>query len=100
MMAYRLKVEPEAELDLFRAFRAYETVRRGLGRRFVARVQDVIDRIVMYPEIHAITHKNVRQTLVRKFPYTVCYILENETVSVLAVFHTSREPKGWQSRAE
>jgi plasmid stabilization system protein ParE len=97
-MAYRLKIEPEAELDVFRAFREYEIARRGLGKRFVVRLQDVLDRIAANPEIHAITYHNVRQTLVRKFPYAVCYTLEGKTVSVLAVFHTSRNPDDWQSR--
>ena len=97
-MTYRLKVEPEAELDVFRAFRGYETARRGLGKRFVARLQDVLERIEVNPEIHAITYRNVRQTLVRKFPYVVCYTIEGETVSVLAVFHTSRDPDNWKLR--
>jgi hypothetical protein len=99
-MAFRLKVEPEAELDLLRAFRTYESVQRGLGRRFIARLQDVIDRITVSPEIHAVTYKNVRQTLVRKFPYTVCYIFEDGVVSIIAIYHTSRDPKSWQSRID
>jgi hypothetical protein len=99
-MAYRLKIEPEAELDVFRAFRDYETMRRGLGRRFATRLQDVLGRIVVNPEIHAITFRNVRQTLVRKFPFVVCYTFEANTVSVIAVFHTSRSPEVWQLRVE
>jgi toxin ParE1/3/4 len=98
MMAYRLKIEPEAELDLLRAYLTYEAAQHGLGRRFLSRVQDVVDRIAASPEVHAVTYMNVRQTLVRKFPYIVCYTLEGQVVNVVAVFHTSRDPKGWQSR--
>jgi toxin ParE1/3/4 len=98
-MPCQLKIEPEAELDVFRAYRSYEDVRRGLGRRFIAHLQDVLDHITASPEIHAITYHNVRQTLVRKFPYVVCYTFEGETISVLAVFHTSRNPDDWKSRA-
>jgi len=35
---------------------------------------------------------------VRRFPFGVFYVLEGEAVVVLAVFHASRNPKGWQSR--
>ena len=99
-MAYPLKIDPEAQLDLFRAYQTYETARRGLGRRFVSRVEDALDRVADNPEIHAVTYRNVRQKLVRKFPYVVCYTFEDGKVTVLAIIHGHRDPDDWKSRVE
>ena len=47
----------------------------------------------------AVTYRTVRQTLVRRFPYVVCYTFEAEEVCVIAVFHGHRDPSDWRSRA-
>lgn len=36
---------------------------------------------------------------VKKFPYMVFYRVDDDQITVLAVYHTSRDPAGWQSRA-
>jgi hypothetical protein len=40
----------------------------------------------------------VRRALLRKFPYGVFYFVFDDTVVVLACFHTRRDPKDWQKR--
>ena len=99
-MAYPLKIEPEAQLDLLRAYHSYEDARKGLGRRFIARLEDALVRIGENPDTHAVTYRNVRQTLVRRFPYVVCYTFEEGKVSVLAIYHGHRDPNDWKSRVE
>jgi plasmid stabilization system protein ParE len=43
-------------------------------------------------------HGAVRRHIVRRFPYSVLYLLEPEHIEVLAVFHFSRDPRRWQQR--
>jgi plasmid stabilization system protein ParE len=45
-------------------------------------------------------YRQVRQTLVKRFPYVVCYVFEEGLVDVVAVLHGHRDPTDWQSRAE
>jgi len=97
-MPFPLTVTPEAEDDLADAYRWYEQQSAGLGSKFLARVEDVFDRIRRTPEIHAVTYKTVRQTLVTRFPYVVCYTFEEAHVYVIAVFHGHRDPSEWMSR--
>lgn len=97
-MAFPLILEPEAEDDLGDAYRWYEEQRAGLGREFLQCVENVFDRIRRSPEMHAVTYKSVRQTLVRRFPYVVCYTFEEDSVHVVAVFHGHRDPNDWKSR--
>jgi plasmid stabilization system protein ParE len=97
-MKYQLVVEPEAEVDLDEAYRWYESQRSGLGGEFIACVDAALERIREMPELHAVVYKNVRQALIRRFPYVLCYVLEEPLVSVVAVFHGHRDPAVWKSR--
>ena len=72
-MAFQIVIEPEAEDDLASACDWHEEQRPGLGIDFVNRIEDVFRRIRNTPEMHAVAHNNVRQTLVKRFPYVVCY---------------------------
>jgi plasmid stabilization system protein ParE len=40
----------------------------------------------------------VRRGLVRRFPYGVFYVVTDDAIVILAVFHASRDPAGWRSR--
>ena len=98
-MNYRLVIQPEAEADLDEAYRWYEKQRSGLGAEFIQRVEAVFERICETPELHAVVYKTVRQTLVKRFPYVVCYVFESACVDVVAVFHGHRDPTAWKLRA-
>jgi hypothetical protein len=37
--------------------------------------------------------------LVRRFPYAVIYRIDDDQTTVVAVYHSRRDPRGWQSRA-
>ena len=97
-MSYRLILQPEAEADLDEAYLWYEKQRRGLGRELIECVEAVFERICETPQLHAVVYRNVRQTLVQRFPYVVCYVFEGDRVDVVAVFHGHRDPTAWKSR--
>jgi hypothetical protein len=40
-----------------------------------------------------------RLALVRRFPYAVVYRIDDDQITVVAVYHMHRDPRGWQSRA-
>ena len=97
-MTYQLAIEPEAEDDLDVAYRWYENQRPGMGDEFIACVDAALERIRETPELHAVVYKSVRQALIRRFPYVLCYVFEEPCVSVVAVFHGHRDPAIWKSR--
>jgi len=69
-----------------------------LGLDFVARVGVVLQGISAMPELHPVVYQDVRKAVVVRFPYIVLYQIEPTEVLVIAVFHTARDPKVWQSR--
>jgi plasmid stabilization system protein ParE len=76
----------------------YEERRSGLGEEFLQEIRARLNLIEENPLRHAVVHKTARQTLVRRFPYKVFYVFENDRVEVLAVVHAKRDPTVWQKR--
>jgi plasmid stabilization system protein ParE len=97
-MRPRFLVEPEAETELDEAFAWYEGRAAGLGSEFLRAVRAAFALIRRNPEQFPRVRDEVRRALVRRFPYAVYYVLETEQISVLAVVHTRRHPRRWQSR--
>jgi plasmid stabilization system protein ParE len=85
--------------EIDEAYAWYETQRLGLGEEFLTEVQSVLDRIERNPELHAPIYKNVRHTRVKRFPYAAYYRIEPARIAVIAVHHSKRDPRHWQSRA-
>ena len=92
-------LRPEAGQEYDDAFDYYELQQPGLGVTFAGRVQDVLTRIGNNPKMHGVVLGDVRKAVVRKFPFCIYYREVAGTVEVLAVFHTSRDPRIWRSRA-
>lgn len=98
MKPYPLSLEPEAEADLLEAYGWYERQRSGLGVEFMECVEDALQVISRQPLHYAAGYRDVRQKLIQRFPYVVAFLVEQETVSVVAVFHGSRDPGAWRMR--
>ncbi len=43
-------------------------------------------------------YKDARCALLRRFPYAIYYRVKRDRIVVIAVFHSSRDPREWQSR--
>ena len=97
-MRPRLFVEEAARADLADAFQWYEGQREGLGSEFLAAVAVVFERIEESPAAYPIIRGATRHVLVRRFPYSVFYVVDPDVVAVTAVMHGRRDPRRWQER--
>ena len=89
---------PAAEIELREAFDWYETRVPGLGPEFMRCVDACVQMIRRQPEIFPATHREVRQGILRRFPYAVLYLVSSERIVIISVFHSSRDPKIWKRR--
>jgi toxin ParE1/3/4 len=88
-----------ARFELIDAQDWYENEARGLGRRFRAVVDAVIERMIANPRQFPVVHKNIRRALLRRFPYALMFVIDpDEALTVIACFHGSRDPVQWQQR--
>jgi plasmid stabilization system protein ParE len=70
----------------------------GLGRRFRQAIEALIERMSDNPRQFPTIFKNVRRALVRRFPYSLFFVVDGDALIVIACFHSSRDPAHWQKR--
>jgi toxin ParE1/3/4 len=92
-------IRPEAEKDIREAYSWYETQMSGLGANFILQVDAQLRSLQRNPLQYPIIHREMRRCLVRRFPYSIFYMVEDKRIVILAVFHAKRDPKSWQMRS-
>jgi len=89
---------PAAIAELIEAQDWYEGESPGLGPRFRQAVDVLVERMSANPRQFPVVFRNVRRALLRRFPYALFLVVENETLFVIACFHASRDPLQWRKQ--
>ena len=87
-----------ARAELIDAQDWYEAEASGLGRRFRAEIESVVQRMANNPRQFPVVFKAVRRARAKKFPYALFFLTEADALLVIACFHSSRDPRQWQKR--
>jgi toxin ParE1/3/4 len=98
-----LRTHSEAEGEAQIAALRYEAKRTGLGDAFLDELADTLQHIEMNPRGYGkvpsfITSREIRFTILKRFPYKVIYEVLTSEVVVLAIAHASRRPYYWRRR--
>jgi plasmid stabilization system protein ParE len=88
-----------ARAEFIEAAAWYEAQRSNLGVEFITEIERCIALAAEQPQLYAVVHKNIRRATAERFPYSVYFRVEQRRLVVLAVFHGSRNPVIWQTRA-
>lgn len=86
-MSYRVVVRQSAESDILVAARWYEQQSPGLGSEFLRAVEVCIASVASNPAMFAVLYRNIRRALLRRFPYGVFFLFDNDCVTVIACLH-------------
>jgi len=75
----------------------------GLGDVFIREVDRVLDLTLQFPEMGSLVlntppELRVRRRLVRRFDVEIDYIVIDDELIILAIFHCKREPGYWHAR--
>ncbi|MGP0066147.1 MAG: type II toxin-antitoxin system RelE/ParE family toxin [Isosphaeraceae bacterium] len=97
-MSLPLAFEPEVKDEVDEAYTWCDQQQGGLGEEFLEEIQVALERIQQNPELRAVIYRDVRRASIRRFPYAVYYRIEPGRLTVIAVHHTKRDPRRWQSR--
>jgi plasmid stabilization system protein ParE len=94
-----VNIQPRAEAEADQATVWYETQQPGLGIEFLLELDAAIERAAEAPLAYASLFLEARRVLLRRFPFAVYFLYENEVVEVFAVLHQQRATSLRQSRA-
>ena len=78
----------------------YESEAPGSGRRFREAIDGLAERMSASPRQFPVVFKSVRRALLRRFPYALFFVAEEQSLFVIACFHASRDPLQWKKRLE
>ena len=95
---FEVSVQLQAEEDLNAAAEFYESREPGLGETFLDEVSLCFDRIQQYPLLGTPLFDEFRRLPAQRFPYSVIYRIDNESIFILAIAHSSRRPGYWRHR--
>ena len=70
----------------------------GLGAEFIESVRESVELIRKHPEIFPRIYRHIRRAVVKKFPFSLLYFIVDDHITVISVFHTSRDPEAWKRR--
>jgi plasmid stabilization system protein ParE len=93
-----VRFHPEADAEMISAAKFYETQQKDLGKRFLASVQDAVNRVQVNPLLYKEIEDGVRRCLTTTFPFGVVFRIMPSQCVIVAVMHLHRHPGYWEKR--
>ncbi len=88
----------EAGEELLEAARYYEERGQGLGYALIEDVEQAVRELSESPLSGPTIGNVLRGRIVRRFPYSLLYVVETGRIVVVAVAHQKRRPGYWKYR--
>ena len=88
----KLLYTTRARDDLELAFAWYERQRRGLGYDFLDCVETAVKSIIENPEMYRVVYSAFRGCVIRRFPFSVFYTIEDTDIVVHSIFDNRQDP--------
>ncbi len=95
---YELRIRTLAQQDVQEIIDYYDSINPSLTEQFLNILFNKIETIKTNPLLFSKKYKETRMSYLRKFPFNIYYQINNENIDILAITHTSRNPKIWQER--
>lgn len=94
-MKYHLKVSAIAFQETDNAFNYYEEQSPGLGERFLKSIEDAYFKLSLPPQYYGFIRvdENIRDMKISTFPFVIIFEIVGNSVLVLRVFNTNRNPE-------
>jgi len=93
-----VKLLPEAEAEVIANERWYAQRSPTAAEAFIVEVDDAIAQIGEAPKTWPGYRRGTRRFILRRFPFSVVYRIEEDAVYVVAVAHAKKRPEYWRRR--
>lgn len=87
-----------AQQEVDDAFVWFEERAEGNGVNFLDELDRVVRLVKAYPFASPQIEPEIRRCLFVRFPYSLVYGLDHDTIVVIAIAHTHRAPHYWLDR--
>jgi len=87
-----------AFIELDDAIEYYNIQSQGLGKVFFDEALTVIKLISQFPIALPAFSANTKKAILKKFPYSLIFVIHENKVNIIAVAHHHRSPEYWIDR--
>ena len=87
-----------AQQEVDEAFIWFDERTDGKGLDFLDELDRVVRLVKAYPSASPEIESEIRRCLFARFPYSLAYGIDDETIVIIAVAHSHREPRYWVDR--
>lgn len=94
----RVRYHRAAEAELLDEIAWLESQSAGLGQRLLDEVLRAEDQLRRFPESAEEVRPSIRRLVLRAFPYSIFYTIDQEGLIILAFGHQHRRPDYWLPR--
>lgn len=95
---YKIQFTKETLFDIEAVVIWYEEQRLGLSYDFELCLEAGIEAVLRDPESFQKRYKQVKIRFISRFPFGIHYVIIENQITIIGVFHTSRSPKNWSKR--
>jgi toxin ParE1/3/4 len=96
----KLVFEPAARAEFLRAIQRYAAEAGAIiASEFKSEVTTKLSALAENPVLGSVALHDIRRSPLRRFPFTIFYRAEADTLRVIAVAHQSRMPEYWRQRS-
>lgn len=96
-MLFRVIFKPLAQIEASEAYQWYAQSHIGMGGDFLDELERTSGFVASNPYLYSCVEVEIRRANLNRFPYSLFYAIDGDSVNVLSCFHQHREPKSrWQ----
>lgn len=97
---FAIEISQEVLVDVDEILFWYKLHSEELSKEFYKYLMFGLNSILKNPNSYQPILKNVRRCLIKKFPYSIVYKLDDRKslIVIVSVYHNSRNPNVWQNR--
>jgi len=89
----KLRYTDRAKNDVELALEWYEKQRRGLGFEFLDCIEIALKEIITFPQMYQLCYSNYRRNVIRRFPFSIFYTIEDNEIVIHSVFDNRQNPE-------
>lgn len=91
-MSFKVAYKPLAQLEIAEAYAWYAQSEIAMGAPFMTELERVDGFLSRNPHLYPCLEAEVRRAILSRFPYSLYFVINGDTVNVLSCFHQHRKP--------
>lgn len=91
-MPFQIVYKPLAQIEAAEAYAWYAQPEIDMGDEFLAELERTDSFLAANPHLYPCIEAEIHRANLNRFPYSLFFVIDGNTVNVLSCFHQHREP--------